>query len=158
MPINLSVNPSRTRASVVFAHRPGNLLTADIVGQLHAALEDLAELPHLRLVTIEGAGADFSFGASIPEHAPGEIERVLPAIDRVAASVGPPTEFEALTAAAIGELARRDVDLAIVEVGINDAPKADEIIYILAMGTGPRVHDRAGGLKASEIKGEDGQR
>ena len=45
-----------------------------------------------------------------------------------------------------------------VEVGINDAPKADEIIYILAMGTGARVHDRAGGLKASEIKGEDGNR
>jgi Amino acid synthesis len=45
-----------------------------------------------------------------------------------------------------------------IEVGINDAPKADEIIYILAMGTGARVHDRAGGLKASEIKGEDGQR
>jgi hypothetical protein len=45
-----------------------------------------------------------------------------------------------------------------IEVGINDAPKAEEIIYILAMGTGARVHDRAGGLKASEIKGEDGQR
>jgi hypothetical protein len=45
-----------------------------------------------------------------------------------------------------------------IEVGITDAPKADEIIYILAMGTGPRVHDRAGGLKASEIKGEDGQK
>lgn len=45
-----------------------------------------------------------------------------------------------------------------IEVGINDAPKPDEIIYILAMGTGARVHDRAGGLKASEIKGEDGQR
>jgi hypothetical protein len=45
-----------------------------------------------------------------------------------------------------------------IEVGINDAPKADEIIYILAMGTGARVHDRAGGLKASEIKGEDGNR
>ena len=45
-----------------------------------------------------------------------------------------------------------------IEVGINDAPKADEIIYILAMGTGARVHDRAGGLKAREIKGEDGNR
>ena len=45
-----------------------------------------------------------------------------------------------------------------IEVGIHDAPKPDEIIYILAMGTGARVHDRAGGLKASEIKGEDGQR
>ncbi len=45
-----------------------------------------------------------------------------------------------------------------IEVGITDAPKPDEIIYILAMATGPRVHDRAGGLKASEIKGEDGQK
>ena len=45
-----------------------------------------------------------------------------------------------------------------IEVGITDAPKPHEIVYILAMGTGPRVHDRAGGLKASEIKGEDGQK
>jgi hypothetical protein len=45
-----------------------------------------------------------------------------------------------------------------VEVGIADAPRADEIVLVLAMTTGPRVHDRAGGLKASEIKGEDGLR
>lgn len=44
------------------------------------------------------------------------------------------------------------------EFGIPDAPRADEIIYILAMATGPRVHARVGGLAASEIKGEDGQR
>jgi dihydrofolate synthase/folylpolyglutamate synthase len=47
------------------------------------------------------------------------VARVLPAIDRVAADVGPPTEFEALTAAAIVELARRQVDLAVVEVGMG---------------------------------------
>jgi hypothetical protein len=29
---------------------------------------------------------------------------------------------------------------------------------VLAMTTGARVHDRAGGLKASEIKGLDGLR
>jgi hypothetical protein len=45
-----------------------------------------------------------------------------------------------------------------VEVGLPDAPKADEIVYILAMSTGPRIHARAGGLEASEIKGEDGLR
>src|SRR4029453_19026926 len=38
----------------------------------------IGEHPHLKLVTFEGAGADFSFGASIPEHAPAEIGRVLP--------------------------------------------------------------------------------
>jgi hypothetical protein len=45
-----------------------------------------------------------------------------------------------------------------MEVGIPDAPRADEMVLILAMTTGARVHERVGGLKASEIKGEDGLR
>ena len=45
-----------------------------------------------------------------------------------------------------------------IEVGVADAPRADEILLVLAMTTGPRVHDRAGGLKVSEIKGLDGLR
>jgi len=45
-----------------------------------------------------------------------------------------------------------------MEVGVNDAPRADEILLALAMTTGARVHDRAGGLKAADIKGEDGLR
>jgi hypothetical protein len=45
-----------------------------------------------------------------------------------------------------------------MEVGIADAPRSDEIVLALVMTTGPRVHARVGGLKASEIKGEDGLR
>jgi Amino acid synthesis len=45
-----------------------------------------------------------------------------------------------------------------MEVGIADAPRADEILLALVMTTGPRVHARVGGLKASEVKGEDGLR
>ena len=45
-----------------------------------------------------------------------------------------------------------------IEVGIPGHPRADELVYILAMTDGPRVHERAGGLKASQIKGEDGLR
>lgn len=45
-----------------------------------------------------------------------------------------------------------------IEVGIVDAPRADEIVLVLAMTTGPRVHNRAGGLAAKDIKGEDGLR
>jgi dihydrofolate synthase/folylpolyglutamate synthase len=56
------------------------------------------------------------------------VERVLPAIDRVAAAVGPPTEFEALTAAAITELARQRVDLAIVEVGLGGRLDATNVL------------------------------
>ena len=45
-----------------------------------------------------------------------------------------------------------------VEIGIADAPRADEMLLALVMTTGARVHDRAGGLKASEIKAMDGLR
>lgn len=45
-----------------------------------------------------------------------------------------------------------------MEVGLNDAPRADELLVALVMTTGPRIHARVGGLKASEIMGEDGLR
>lgn len=45
-----------------------------------------------------------------------------------------------------------------IEVGIGDAPRPGEIVLVLAMTCGPRVHARVGGLAASEIKGEDGLR
>jgi len=45
-----------------------------------------------------------------------------------------------------------------MEVGVADAPKSDEILLALVMTTGPRIHARVGGLRAWEIKGEDGLR
>jgi hypothetical protein len=45
-----------------------------------------------------------------------------------------------------------------MEVSVPGAPSADELIYILVMTTGPRVHERVGGLRAVEIKGMDGLR
>ena len=45
-----------------------------------------------------------------------------------------------------------------IEVGLTDAPRANEMVVALVMTTGPRVHARAGGLAAMDIKGEDGLR
>jgi cyclohexa-1,5-dienecarbonyl-CoA hydratase len=61
----------------------GNLITAGAVSALREALEGVAGDPHVRLIALEGRGPDFSFGASIPEHLPGEIERVLPDMHRL---------------------------------------------------------------------------
>ena len=44
------------------------------------------------------------------------------------------------------------------EIGIADAPRSQEIVFVLAMTTGPRIHARVGGLAARDIKGEDGLR
>lgn len=45
-----------------------------------------------------------------------------------------------------------------MEVGVPDGPRADEILFALAMSKGPRIYSRMGGLEAWEVKGEDGLR
>ncbi|WP_109465387.1 amino acid synthesis family protein [Albibacillus kandeliae] len=45
-----------------------------------------------------------------------------------------------------------------MEIGLNDAPRANEMLVALVMTTGPRIHSRAGGLEADQITGEDGLR
>jgi hypothetical protein len=45
-----------------------------------------------------------------------------------------------------------------MEVGIQDAPRPNEILFALVMGTGPRVHSRLGGLTKDKVSVHDGQR
>ena len=45
-----------------------------------------------------------------------------------------------------------------MEVRVTDAPRANEIVVAVAVTSGGRPLPRVGGLKASEIKGEDGLR
>jgi hypothetical protein len=45
-----------------------------------------------------------------------------------------------------------------MEVRVPGSPLADELVFILVMSTGPRVHARVGGLKASEIAQWNGLR
>ena len=84
------------------------------------------------------------------------VERVLPAIDRVTAEVGPPTEFEALTAAAIAELARRRVDLAVVEVGLGGRLDATNVLDlgVAAITNVQRDHEAILGNTLRAIGGE----
>lgn len=45
-----------------------------------------------------------------------------------------------------------------MEIGVNDSPRSDELLLVLVMTSGARVHNRVGGLKADEIEGKDGLR
>jgi hypothetical protein len=45
-----------------------------------------------------------------------------------------------------------------IEVRVPGAPAADEVVYILAMSCGPRVHERLGGLRVEQIERWDGQK
>jgi hypothetical protein len=44
------------------------------------------------------------------------------------------------------------------EIGINDAPRRNEIVLVLVMTSGARVHARVGGLAVADIKAGDGLR
>jgi len=84
------------------------------------------------------------------------ISDVLPAIDRVAADVGPPTEFEALTAAAMLELSRSAIDLAVVEVGMGGRLDATNVLDlgVAAITNVQHDHERYLGRTLALIGGE----
>lgn len=95
-------------------------------------------------------------------HAPGgySMRENLPASNAIVPSTkkvgGPGTRIDVPVTHCNASYVRSHFDA--IEVGINDAPKADEMLVILVMTTGPRIHNRAGGLEAKDIKGEDGLR
>ena len=45
-----------------------------------------------------------------------------------------------------------------MEVGVQDGPRPDEIVFALVMADGGRVHSRLGGLTKEQVKVLDGQR
>jgi hypothetical protein len=45
-----------------------------------------------------------------------------------------------------------------LEVGIQDAPRPDEILFALVMADGGRIHSRLGGLTKDQVSVHDGQR
>jgi len=44
------------------------------------------------------------------------------------------------------------------EIGIQDAPRPDEILFALVMADGGRIHSRIGGLSKDKVAVHDGQR
>jgi hypothetical protein len=45
-----------------------------------------------------------------------------------------------------------------MEVGLPDGPRAGELLFVLAMSRGPRIHARVGGLTVDQISKGDGLR
>lgn len=83
----------------------------------------------------------------------GDTKAIVPATKKLG---GPGTRLDVPIAHVNAAYVRSHFDA--IEVGVPGAPQADEIVFVLAMATGGRVHARVGGLAAHEIKGEDGLR
>jgi len=109
---------------------------------------------------IVGAAGEIEHGALW--HAPGgySMRENLPASNAIVPSTkklgGPGTRIDVPVTHSNASYVRSHFDS--IEVGVNDAPKADEMLVILVMTTGPRIHHRAGGLAAADVIGKDGLR
>ena len=83
----------------------------------------------------------------------GDAKAIVPSTKKVG---GPGTRLDVPVTHVNASYVRSHFDA--MEVGVPDGPKADEIVLVLVMTCGPRVHARVGGLAADKIKGEDGLR
>jgi cyclohexa-1,5-dienecarbonyl-CoA hydratase len=145
-PVTSARSPGGDILTLSFHHPKGNILTAQVVSALRAAVSD-APRPALKLVLLEGVGPDFSFGASVPEHAPGEIARVLPDFHRLVSEV---LQVPAATGAVVRgrclgggfELAlacdfifaAEDACLGLPEIGLGVFPPVGSILLPLRVG------------------------
>lgn len=59
----------------------GNVITADVIAGLRAALAAVEPGAGVKLISLEAAGPNFSYGASVEEHVADRIGQVLPALD-----------------------------------------------------------------------------
>jgi hypothetical protein len=169
-------NPLRRAAALVVIRNPYSGLYIERIEEFTEDLRPLglemaqslvAALGHdLRAVEGYGKGAIVGSAGEIEHgalwHVPGGygMREVLGGAKAIVASTkkvgGPGTRLDIPITHINASYVRSHFDA--MEVGIADAPRADEILLALVMTTGARVHARVGGLKASEVKGEDGLR
>lgn len=142
---------------------------------LMAALKPLGiEMANRLMAALGGAGAIVAYGKSAIVGENGELEHaalwhepggygmreliqpskaIVPSTKKVG---GPGTSVDVPIAHLNAAYVRSYFDS--IECAIPDAPRANEIVWIQSMATGPRIYARAGGLEAKDVKGEDGLR
>jgi cyclohexa-1,5-dienecarbonyl-CoA hydratase len=68
---------------VVLSAPKANLLDERMIVALTGVFEEAERATGLKAILIEGEGPNFSFGASVEEHLPGRVERMLPRFHRM---------------------------------------------------------------------------
>lgn len=170
--------PDRPRRRAAIAALVGNPFAGGYTADLQPAMEDLKPLGLMmtdRLVEAMGGldGID-GYGKAAMAGEGGELEHTalwhvpggyamrerLGAAKAIVPSAmkqgGPGTRIDVPLGHINAAYVRSHFDA--MEVGLPDGPRAGELLFILAMSRGGRVHDRMGGLTVAEVRGEDGLR
>ena len=169
--------PTRRAAAIAVIENPFAGRYVEDLSPLVAIGEELGELLAKKAIAalgIDGAKAQ-SYGKAAAVGENGELEHAAAILHP---KMGAPVRKTLGTGAALipsskkrgGPGAELDIplghkDAAFVrshfdgmQVSINDAPRANEIVVAVAVTTGGRPLPRVGGLEAKDIKGEDGLR
>ena len=75
--INLEFTHNESVARIILNDGKGNVLDASMMNDLHNVFDKLKSNNNIKLITFEGAGKHFSFGASVPEHTKAEAGKML---------------------------------------------------------------------------------
>ena len=75
----LRIEPANegARLRLILDRPKGNVVTAEVIGELRTALASVAHGRGIKLITLEAAGPNFSYGASVEEHVADRIAGVL---------------------------------------------------------------------------------
>jgi cyclohexa-1,5-dienecarbonyl-CoA hydratase len=75
------------RLRIVLRGGRGNVIDTTMAQELADAVTERTDGPHLRCVTLEAEGDNFSFGASVPEHATDKVRPLLESLDRAVSAI-----------------------------------------------------------------------
>jgi cyclohexa-1,5-dienecarbonyl-CoA hydratase len=78
VPLRCSREHDGELARLVLDRPKANIVDRAMCGAIRAELGRIRAEPPVKLIVFEGAGAHFSFGASVEEHLPGQVEQMLP--------------------------------------------------------------------------------
>ncbi len=134
----------------------GTLLTEELV----AALGGAAQVEAYSKAAIVGTAGELEHGAVWHEaggwamrQVLGEPKAIVPAAKAVAH-----TGYRLMVPLHYIHAAYVRSHFNSVEIGIQDAPRPDEILFALVMADGGRIHSRLGGLTKEQVSVHDGQR
>jgi len=150
-PLRVCARHEGQHVRLVIDRPKGNVITGEVIAALRASLADLPKAGVVKLVTLEGAGDHFSFGASVEEHLPEAVGRMLPefhALVRDLLAVAAPTAavvrgrclgggFE-LALACDFVFASQDATLGVPEIALGVFPPAATALLPVKVGA-PRA-------------------
>jgi cyclohexa-1,5-dienecarbonyl-CoA hydratase len=147
MKTRLEFSDDRRVARLFLAAPKANVLDAEMMTELHAHFASLDAEHELRAIVIEGEGLHFSFGASVEEHLPDQIEDALARLGallrRVAAAPAP--TIAAVRGQCLGGglelalacdviVAEESAQLGLPEIRLGVFPPAGSVLLPLRIG------------------------